>query len=66
MREGSRMNPQLAAVQLDTIPCEVNFNVHKAGYRCERGVQGSGTGPRVIQVGDLHRLPHLRRWQPAR
>lgn len=24
------MNPKLAAIQLDTIPCEVNFNVHKA------------------------------------
>jgi predicted amidohydrolase len=24
------MNPLLAAVQLDTIPCEVSFNVHKA------------------------------------
>ena len=24
------MNPRLAAIQLDTIPCEVNFNVHKA------------------------------------
>ena len=24
------MNPRLAAVQLDTIPCEVNLNVHKA------------------------------------
>lgn len=24
------MNPRLAAIQLDTIPCEVNLNVHKA------------------------------------
>ena len=26
---------------------------YKEGYRCERGVLGSGTGTRVIQVGDL-------------
>ena len=26
---------------------------HKEGYRCERGILGSGTGTRVIQVGDL-------------